>query len=186
MTRYEDKHAAHARLCRRLDDLIRDNSAISSHAGAMSQAINSLREQIAAIAAEIQAAPLEVRELIEITGGDSCGQQFVVVNTIETPGRRLIVLLRPGGGESTSLNRDEPDAMTFIRHGKWSGKREVPAVGSEVFVTMNGFGAATVVAHQVVEGWLGLIVRFHQPPDWYLRQNGGANKPGLIFGAETR
>jgi len=74
--------------------------------------------------------------------------------------------------------------MTFTRHGKWSGKGEIPAIGSEVFVRMNGLGAATVFANQVVEGWLGLIVCFHEPPEWYFRQNRDANKPGLVFGAE--
>jgi hypothetical protein len=186
MTQYEDRYADYARLCRRLDELTRDHSTISPGAGAMYEAMKGLREQIAALAIEIQVAPVEVRELIELTGGHLRGQVFIVAEIHDTDAGPLITLRHPGGEEAGRFSRDEINAMTFTRQGKWSGKREIPPVGSEVFVHMNGFGAATVVVHQVEAGWLGLIVRFHQPPDWYLRQNHGADKPGLIFGAEIR
>lgn len=74
---------------------------------------------------------------------------------------------------------------TVIPEGKWSGKTPPPAIGEDIDVTMNDLGHATVLRYQVVEEWLGLIVRFHNPPAWYIRQN-GAQTPGLVFGAEMR
>jgi hypothetical protein len=186
MTQYEDRYADYARLCRRLDELTRDHSTVSPHAGAMHEGMKGLREQIAALATEIDVAPVEVRELIELTGGLLCGQLFIVAEVQDADAGPLITLRHPGGGEAGRFSRDEINALTFTRRGKWSGNREIPAIGSEVFVRMNGLSAATVVSHEVVEGWLGLIVRFHQPPDWYLRQNRGANKPGLVYGAEIK
>lgn len=78
--------------------------------------------------------------------------------------------------------------MNAINSGKWSGRKymPVPDVGTVVNVTMNGLGLATVLSHHVVEGWLGVMVRFHNPPEYYTRQNHGANPPGLVYGAEMR
>lgn len=71
---------------------------------------------------------------------------------------------------------------------RWSGRDTFalmpPAIGTDVSVTMNGLGRATVLAHEVVEGYLGLRVRLHNPPDWYVKQNGKNARPALVFGAE--
>lgn len=78
-----------------------------------------------------------------------------------------------------------PDGQT----GWWSGKGAIPAVHSEVFVRMNSLGPAIVVRYQVVDGYLGLRVRFLSPPDWWKKQNAhltGDDRLGLIFGAEIR
>ena len=184
MSNYEDLHAQYARLCRRLNDL--DSIMAPPCDAGVHRAMNDLREQIAKIAREIQARPIEVRELIESTAGPLPGQRLIVAEIHDTASGQLFTLRHPGGEEVGRFSREALDTMTFTRHGKWSGKGEVPAIGSEVLVHMNGFGLATVVAHEVVEGWLGLIVSFHVPPDWYLRQNQGVNRPGLVFGAEIR
>ncbi len=78
--------------------------------------------------------------------------------------------------------------MSEVPEGKWSGRKcmPVPAIGEVVNVTMNGLGLETVLNFKPVEGYLGVIVRFHNPPDYYTRQNNGANPPGLVFGAEIR
>jgi len=184
MTTYEDKHAEHARLVRRLDDLRRAQPMTSAQYGVMPEGIDDLRKQVAECVTQIQAAPLEARELIELTGGPLLGQTLIVGTIQDTEAGPLIALRQPGGAEVGHFSRGEIDAMTFTKHGKWSGKRDVPAMGSEVLVIMNSLGPATVLKHQVVKGWLGLIVRFHQPPEWYLRQNRGVSRPGLVFGAE--
>jgi len=184
MTTYEDKHAEHARLSRRLDDLRRNQPMTSAQYGTMPEGIDDLRKRVAECVTQIQAAPLEPRELIELTGGPLLGQTLIVGTIQDTEAGPLITLRQTGGDEVGRFSRGEMDTMTFTRHGKWSGKRDVPATGSEVLVIMNSLGSATVLKHQVVEGWLGLIVRFQQPPEWYLRLNRAVNKPGLVFGAE--
>jgi len=68
---------------------------------------------------------------------------------------------------------------------RWSGKAPPPAIGEKVTVSMNGLGEATVVGYFTKEGWLGLLTKLDNPPDWYVKQNGG-NKVGHIFGAECK
>jgi hypothetical protein len=78
----------------------------------------------------------------------------------------------------TLLNRDAPV--------KWGGKDAPPAVGSKIKVTMNNLGPATVKGYFVEEGWLGLLVDFHAPPEWWVKQNGYSKPLGHIFGPEFK
>lgn len=74
------------------------------------------------------------------------------------------------------LNRDEL---------KWSGKEAPPAIGDRVYVTVNNCGPAKVLGYFTVDGYLGLLVKLEEPPEWFLKQNGG-NIDGHVFGAEYR
>lgn len=68
----------------------------------------------------------------------------------------------------------------------WGGKGvEPPAIGTEIMATMNGLGAATVAGYFVERGFLGLLVAFKNPPEWYVKQNRG-NPPGHLFGPEFK
>jgi hypothetical protein len=73
-------------------------------------------------------------------------------------------------------NRDDP--------AKWSADFAPPEVGAKVKATINRLGLATVIGYFTEEGWLGLRVRFADPPEWYTTQNKG-NVPGCLFGAEV-
>ena len=69
---------------------------------------------------------------------------------------------------------------------KWSNAAPPPAIGERVYVTMNSLGTAVVESYQVLHGWLGLNVRFTNPPDWFVNQNkrNHRDNTGLVFGAE--
>lgn len=71
---------------------------------------------------------------------------------------------------------------------KWSGKGPIPAIGSEIEITMNGIGKATVVGYFMAPGeegtfYLGVRATPHNPPQWYVDQN-GENHAGHVYGAE--
>lgn len=66
----------------------------------------------------------------------------------------------------------------------WAGKERPPAIGTRVQVTFNGFGAGTVEAYFIEEGFLGVQVRVDAQPDWHIRQ-GGTN-PIHVFGTEIK
>lgn len=73
------------------------------------------------------------------------------------------------------LNRDDPF--------KWGGNSPPPPIGSEVTVAVNMIGAGTVLAYFEEEGFLGVLVQPHDPPEWYIKQN-GAGTACHVFGAE--
>jgi hypothetical protein len=72
-------------------------------------------------------------------------------------------------------NRDDPF--------KWGGKSPPPAIGSEVSVGVNAIGRGVVLSYFLEEGFLGVLVQPHSPPEWYIKQN-GIDKPCHVFGAE--
>jgi hypothetical protein len=74
------------------------------------------------------------------------------------------------------LNRDAPV--------KWSNDLPPPAIGTKVHVTMNRLGTGVVRGYFVECGWLGLLVEFLNPPEWYVKQNSHSNPLGHVFGAE--
>jgi hypothetical protein len=49
---------------------------------------------------------------------------------------------------------------------KWSGDFPIPAVGSRVFITMNGIGWAFVVGFFESCGYVGLMTKPINPPQW--------------------
>ena len=66
----------------------------------------------------------------------------------------------------------------------WSGARVPPGVNDVVQIKMNGIGAARVIGYFVMAGWLGLLVKPYDPPQWYVDQN-GYDATGHVFGAEV-
>lgn len=67
----------------------------------------------------------------------------------------------------------------------WAGKVAPPPVGEKIKVNMNGLGNADVVGYFSQEGYLGLRVKFDNPPEWYVKQNKG-NPVGHVFGPEFK
>ena len=66
----------------------------------------------------------------------------------------------------------------------WSGGA-VPTIGEIVECNMNRLGAARVLGYASCDGYLGVLVEFIDPPEWFIRQNGD-DRTGVIFGAEIR
>jgi hypothetical protein len=70
---------------------------------------------------------------------------------------------------------------------KWSGKNPPPAIGERIKVSMNRLGWGRVAKYFVEHGWLGVLVKFEDPPKWYVTQNkerGGRDALGHIYGME--
>jgi len=69
----------------------------------------------------------------------------------------------------------------------WANKdgQAPPKVGEKIRVHMNNLGNAEVVGYFSQEGFLGLRVKFSDPPEWYVKQNKG-NPVGHIFGPEWK
>lgn len=68
---------------------------------------------------------------------------------------------------------------------RWYNAAPVPAIGTVVEVTMNRIGMATVTGYFVEEGFLGLIITIHNPPEWHRKANRDL-KNGHVFGTEIR
>lgn len=78
---------------------------------------------------------------------------------------------------------------------KWGQRNPLPAIGERIYVDMNQLGYASVVGYLESHGWLGLMVKFENPPEWFHKQvaRHDASKPkwmregiGCIFSAEFR
>lgn len=69
---------------------------------------------------------------------------------------------------------------------KWSADFEVPSIGEDVIIRINGIGRAKVVGYASQGGYLGVMTVPHSPPDWWIRQNGppSPDNAALAFGAE--
>lgn len=69
---------------------------------------------------------------------------------------------------------------------KWSAEFEVPAVGQDVVIRLNGIGRARVVGHATYCGYLGVMTVPYRPPGWWILHNGapGLHNVALAFGAE--
>jgi len=66
----------------------------------------------------------------------------------------------------------------------WVSKKQIPNIGDEVNVKINGIGRSVVKKYFVEHGFIGLIVKPHDPPSWYIKQN-GADGICHVFPAET-
>lgn len=67
----------------------------------------------------------------------------------------------------------------------WGGDKALPPVGTRIQVTMNQLGPGTVRGYFVEYDWLGLLVELHNPPQWWIKQNGGSKrKLAHVFGIE--
>lgn len=69
---------------------------------------------------------------------------------------------------------------------KWSADFEIPSIGEDVIIRINGIGRAKVVGYASQNGYLGVMTVPYSPPDWWSRQNGPPNpdNAALAFGAE--
>ena len=77
----------------------------------------------------------------------------------------------------------DPFAQNML---KWSAQFDVPSIGEDVIIRINGIGRAKVVGYASQDGYLGVMTVPYSPPDWWIRQNGPPS-PGnaaLVFGAE--
>lgn len=92
----------------------------------------------------------------------------------------------PGCPRCAELMPRDTEGFPLFNGARWSGRKgmPVPSIGADVHVTMNGLGPATVIAHEPIEGYLGLRVRLHNPPEWFRKQN-GSTRSALVFGAEV-
>ena len=63
--------------------------------------------------------------------------------------------------------------QTYLYNGqpvKWSGAKPLPEIGTEVLVTMNSLGRATVTSYFIEHGFIGIHVQLHNPPAWWDEQ----------------
>lgn len=72
--------------------------------------------------------------------------------------------------------------------GLWSGANEKrflapPAIGERVQVTFNQLGTGTVTGYFVEAGFLGIILKADNRPDWHKKQNPNCDLYH-VFGAE--
>lgn len=69
---------------------------------------------------------------------------------------------------------------------RWSSAMEVPAIGTDVVIRMNGIGRARVVGYATVSCYLGVMTVPYEPPTWWVAQNGPPStvNAALAFGAE--
>lgn len=69
---------------------------------------------------------------------------------------------------------------------RWSSAMEVPAIGTDIVIRMNGIGRARVVGYATVSGYLGVMTVPYAPPAWWVAQNGMPTEANatLAFGAE--
>lgn len=120
---------------------------------------------------KIEQVEVAIREEVPVTAPRPTGERGI---TAGYPGQDPLPVYAATG----------PDGSEVL--GLWSGGGlEVPAVGAAVQVRCNGLGAGVVVGHFVVHGYLGVLVRFAAPPDWYVMQ-AGRDHAGHLFGAELR
>ena len=68
---------------------------------------------------------------------------------------------------------------------KWSGADKPPEIGQCIDIKMNSIGAAKVDGYFVEDGWLGLITKPVNPPEWFIKQN-GYDATAYVFGAEVK
>lgn len=67
----------------------------------------------------------------------------------------------------------------------WSDDHEIPAIGADIVITMNGIGPATVVGYFSEHGWFGVLTKAHNPPEWLAKRH-GPNYIGHCFGVEFK
>ncbi|MDQ0072604.1 hypothetical protein J2W34_004409 [Variovorax boronicumulans] len=69
---------------------------------------------------------------------------------------------------------------------KWSAEFEVPAIGADILIRLNGIGRAKVVGYATHGGYLGVMSVPCSPPGLWIQQNGppSSDNAALAFGAE--
>jgi len=66
---------------------------------------------------------------------------------------------------------------------RWSNVKPMPDIGDAVESSINKLGTGVVTGYFTLHGYVGVLVKLDNPPDWYVEQNEG-NKPADFFGAE--
>ena len=66
----------------------------------------------------------------------------------------------------------------------WVSTKQIPYIGTDVNVKINGIGRSVVKKYFVEYGFIGLIVKPYDPPAWYIKQN-GADAVCHVFPSET-
>lgn len=97
--------------------------------------------------------------------------------------------------QQSTIKYQEYSALPAFRHSTpdekpvagdsllWSGKADVPALGSFIDIRMNQIGPAEVIGYFSDAGWLGVLAKPLSPPEWFIRQE-GYNRTCHVFGAE--
>ena len=67
----------------------------------------------------------------------------------------------------------------------WSRQDPPPAIGEVVNIAINQIGLAKVMGYFVEGGYLGVLTKPIDPPDWFIRQK-GYFATAHVFGAELR
>lgn len=73
---------------------------------------------------------------------------------------------------------EAPQGQTFnaykatgIDHDmKWSGKMSLPSIGDRIYMRINSIGYGSVVGYCESHGFVGLLVKPENPPEWYVKQ----------------
>jgi|TARA_B110000495_G_scaffold170054_1_gene157659 hypothetical protein len=74
--------------------------------------------------------------------------------------------------EVTQKSVERPmDTYTEFTKLGWISTKQIPKVGSEVNVKINGIGRSVVKKYFVEHGLIGLLVHPMNPPTWYRKQN---------------
>ena len=85
--------------------------------------------------------------------------------------------------ETKSISRPTGTYTEFEKL-QWVSNKPIPAIGTEVNVKINGIGTSVVKKYFVEHGFVGMIVQPHDPPAWYIKQN-GADSVCHVFPAEV-
>lgn len=85
--------------------------------------------------------------------------------------------------EAAIWNEEKTKILNKGGKALWSAKFAPPAVGEVVVIRINAIGNAVVEGYCLAYGFLGVMAKPLDPPEWYVKQNGG-NVAGCVFGAE--
>jgi hypothetical protein len=109
------------------------------------------------------------------------------VITVCAEGRQCLVARRAGGYVYVGAWEHHTETckydMLHRPEGRWSGTFD-PNLGDRVEITINGFGAGTVVSYFCEHGYRGVRVKLDRQPKWHREQ--GQPPYALVFGAEIR
>ncbi len=94
--------------------------------------------------------------------------------------------VHPPAYEIARWSEDGKTLLNAADRVKWSKDIPLPGIGTKINVKMNSLGPATVKGYFTEYGWLGLLVEFHNPPAWWIKQNGrpAPDKLGHVFAIE--
>lgn len=73
--------------------------------------------------------------------------------------------------------------------GKWSGDLPIPKIGEKVRINFNKLGSGIVKGYFIEHGYVGVLVKLDNPPEWKKKQHPpGSKYHGVahVFGAEIK